>query len=216
MKKALLLIVAAAALALSVPAAFAKGGDGSGDDRGGNNPAQTSGKDDPAGHDAGDDKGGQSKGADDPANHDAGDDKGGQAKGADDPANHDANDDSKARAASSSKGKSAAKSKKAKARARAKAGSCTIRSKSKLKANLPKNGRIQVEFEVESRVSGQVWNVLLTDNGDSFFNGKATTKAPGRSFELRAFAKNQAGTDVIWASATNPASGETCSASVSV
>ena len=43
MKKALLLIVAAAALALSVPAAFAKGGDGSGDDKGGNNPAQTSG-----------------------------------------------------------------------------------------------------------------------------------------------------------------------------
>ncbi len=197
MKKVLLLIVAAAALALSVPAAFAKGGDGSGDDKGGTNPAQTSGKDDPAGHDAGDDKGGQGKGADDPANHDA-------------------NDDSKVRSTSSSKGRSAAKSKKAKARAKAKAGSCTIRSTSKLKANPPGNGRIQVEFEVESHVSGKVWNVLLTDNGDSFFNGKATTKAPGGSFELRAFAKNKAGTDAIWATATNPASGETCSASVSV
>jgi len=212
MKKALLLIVAAAALALSVPAAFAKGGDGSGDDKGGNNPAQTSGKDDPAGHDAGDDKGDPGHGADDPANHDANDDKGGAgAKGADDPANHDANDDkSKANGPSSSKGK------KANARTKVKNGTCTIRSTSKLKANLPKNGRVQVEFEVESHVSGQVWNVLLTDNGNSFSSRKATTKAPGGSFEIRASAKNRAGTDAIWASATNPASGETCKASVSV
>lgn len=211
MKKALLLIVAAAALALSVPAAFAKGGDGSGDDKGGNNPpAQASGKDDPAGHDASDDKGGQGQGADDPAGHDASDDKGGAgAKGADDPAGHDANDDSsKARSSSSAKGK--------KGKARTKAGSCTIRSTSKLKASTPRNGRIQVEFEVESHVSGQVWNVLLTDNGVSVFKGKETTKAPGGSFEARAFSKNRAGTDAIWASATNPASGETCKASVSV
>jgi hypothetical protein len=192
MKKALLLIVAAAALALSAPAAFAKGGDGSGDDKGGNNPAQTSGKDDPAGHDAGDDKGDPGHGADDPANHDANDDK------------------SKANGPSSSKGK------KANARTKVKNGTCTIRSTSKLKANLPKNGRVQVEFEVESHVSGQVWNVLLTDNGNSFSSRKATTKAPGGSFEIRASAKNRAGTDAIWASATNPASGETCKASVSV
>jgi surface antigen len=199
MKKALLLIVAAAALVLSVPAAFAKDGKGSDD-----NPAgHVSGKDDPAGHDAGDDNGGGGKGADDPANHDANDDKGGAkgGNGADDPANHDANDDSKKASSSSSK-------------ARTKAGACTIRSKSKLKANAPKNGRIQVEFEVESHRTGQVWNVLLTDNGKSFLSRKSTTKAG--ELHARAFAKNQAGTDAIWATATNPASGETCKAAVSV
>jgi len=199
MKKVLLLVVAAAALALAVPAAFAKGDDGPGDDRGKDAPAHVSGKDDPA-------------------DHDAGDDKGGQTKGADDPANHDANDDSKkARGTSSSSGTASTKAKKAKARAKAaRAGTCSIRSKSKLQANPPKNGRIQVEFEVESHVTGQVWNVLLTDNGHSFFSGKATTKAPSGEFEVRTFAKNQAGTDAVWASATNPATGETCSASVSV
>ena len=206
MKKLLLLIVIAAALALAVPAAFAKGGDdGPGDDRGKDAPAQVKGNgaDDPAGHEAGDDKG-AAKGADDPANHDAGDDKG-AAKSADDGAKHE----SKAR-------KSTSKNKKSKARAKAKNGTCTVRSTSKLKATAPRNGRIQVEFEVESHVSGQVWNVLLTDSGDSFFDGKATTKAPGGSFEVRAFAPNHAGTDAIWASATNPTTGETCNASVSV
>jgi len=193
MKKVLLLVAAAAALALAVPAAFARGGDdGPGDDRGKDAPAQVSGQDDPAGHDAGDDKGGQ-------------------AKGADDPANHDANDASKsARSTSSSKGK------KAKVRAKARAGSCTIRSRARFQVNPPKNGRIQVEFEVESRVSGQVWNVLLTDNGHSFFTGKATTKAPSGELQVRSFAKDRARTDAIWASATNPVTGETCSASVSV
>jgi hypothetical protein len=206
MKKALLLIVAAAALAVAVPAAFAKGGDdGPGDDRGKDTPAQIKGNgaDDPAGHDTGDDKGG-AKGADDPAGHDAGDDRG-AAKSADDGPNHE----SKAR-------KTSSKSKKSKARAKAKNGTCTIRSTSKLKANPPRNGRIEVELEIESHVSGQVWNVLLTDNGSSFFNGKATTAAPDGSFEVRAFAPNHTGTDAIWASATNPATGENCNASVSV
>ena len=96
------------------------------------------------------------------------------------------------------------------------AGVCTIRSTSKLKANPPRNGRIQVEFEVESHVVGQVWKVQLKDNGAIFLSRNATTLAPGGSFEARAFAKNQIGTDTISASATNAATGESCTASVSV
>ncbi len=193
MKTTMLSIACAAGLALAAPAAFAKGGDdGRGDDHGKDNPAQVQkGNDDPAGHDAGDDNGGaQVQGAkqnDDPVGHDAGDDKG---------RNH---------------------GRKVKARKQgATPGTCTGRSTSKLKANQPRNGRIQVEFEVESHISGQVWTVQMDDNGASFFKGSKTTKAPGGSFEAKASAANQAGTDKITATATNAATGETCSASVSV
>src|SRR6185312_7457899 len=100
-------------------------------------------------------------------------------------ANHNEKEDKGGTSSTSStKGKSASK------RAKVKATACTIRSKSKLKANPPKNGRIQVEFEVESHVTGQVWNVLLTDNGRSFFERKTTTKPPSGEFEVRAFAPN--------------------------
>jgi hypothetical protein len=201
MTKTLLLIAVIAALVVGVSAAFAKGGDdGPGDDHGDNAPAQVvNGNDDPANHDAGDDDG-QNAGADD---------KGAKA---DDPAGHDAGDD---------KGGSLARRPQtaAKAKHRAKsgvAGTCTGRSSSKLKANQPRNGRIEVEFEVESHVSGQVWTVRMDDNGATFVKGDKTTKAPGGSFEAKASAKNQAGTDAIGATATNAATDETCSASVSV
>ena len=95
-------------------------------------------------------------------------------------------------------------------------GVCSIRSTSKLKVNPPRNGRIQVEFEVESHVVGQVWNVQLKDNGTVFLSRNATTLAPGGAFEARAFAKNQIGTDTISASASNAVTGESCTASVSV
>ena len=190
MKRMLLPVTCAAALALAAPAAFAKGGDdGPGDDHGTDAPAQVTknGADDPAGHDAGDDK--SAKGNDDPAGHDAGDDKGGN----------------RGRHVQTRKAK----------RART-AGTCTAGSESTLKANPPRNGRIEVEFEVESHVSGQIWRIRMDDNGATFFSGSKKTRAPGGSFEARAFAKNRAGTDRITASATNPATGETCTASISV
>jgi hypothetical protein len=146
------------------------------------------GGDDGRGDDRGKDTPAQvSKGNDDPAGHDSGDDKGGH----------------RGRHVQARKGGGTA-------------GTCSGRSTSKLAANQPRNGRIQVEFEVESHVSGQVWTVKMGDNGATFFRGSKTTQAPGGSFEARAFAKNQAGTDVITASATNPATGETCTASLSV
>jgi len=193
MKGMLIPITCALALATAAPAAFAKGGDdGRGDDNGKNAPAQVAkGHDDPAGHDAGDDNGSA---------------QGAAPKGHDDPAGHDAGDD---------KNKNHARSVQAR-KSGATPGTCTGKSTSKLKANPPRNGRTQVEFEVESHVSGQVWTVQMDDNGATFFKGSKTTKAPGGSFEAKASAKNQAGTDKINATATNAATGETCSASVSV
>jgi hypothetical protein len=147
------------------------------------------------------------KGGDDGRGDDHGQDAPAQVqKGNDDAAGHDAGDD---------KGQN--RGRKAQTRRRgATPGACTGRGTSKLKANQPRNGRIQVEFEVESHVSGQVWTVQMNDNGASFFKGSKTTKAPGGSFEAKASAKNQAGADAISATATNSTTGETCTASVSV
>jgi hypothetical protein len=195
MKRMLLTITCAVALAAAAPAAFAKGGG-----------------DDPAGHNQGKDGAAQVKGNDDPAGHDAGDDNGGTgaaAKGSDDPAGHDAGDDNGRQRGRNLQARSKA------ARGSA-AGACTGRSTSKLKANPPRNGRIQVEFEVESHVSGQVWTVKMDDKGATFFKGNKTTLAPGGSFEAKASAKDQAGKDAITATANNAATGETCTASVSV
>jgi hypothetical protein len=88
-------------------------------------------------------------------------------------------------------------------------GSCSGASTWKLKAG-PEAGRIQVEFEVDSNVVGQRWDVRLSRNGVAFFNGTRTTTAPSGSFEVRRSAANPAGTDAIRGRALNAATGELC------
>jgi hypothetical protein len=92
-------------------------------------------------------------------------------------------------------------------------GSCSASSVWKLKAN-PDNGKIEVDFEVDSNVVGQTWNVVIKDNGTRVFKGQRTTQAPSGSFEVRKLITDQAGTDKIAARAKNPATGETCAGSV--
>ena len=94
-------------------------------------------------------------------------------------------------------------------------GVCSGSSTSKLKAK-PDNGRLEVEFEVDSNKVGQKWNVRLFDNGTRFFAGTRTTLAPSGSFEVRQFTANRAGADRIVARATNPATGEVCRASLTI
>lgn len=95
------------------------------------------------------------------------------------------------------------------------AGRCTARTTSKLKVKHD-DGRIEAELEVDSNRNGQRWNVRLTDQGVLVFAGAATTKAPSGSFEVERRIPNRAGTDVIRATATNPATGETCTATASL
>ena len=89
------------------------------------------------------------------------------------------------------------------------AGSCSGRSTWELKAKHD-DGRIEVEFEVDSNVVGQTWNVRLTDNGVVVLRRQATTRAPSGSFEVETRIGNRAGVDYLKARATNPATGETC------
>ncbi len=93
-------------------------------------------------------------------------------------------------------------------------GSCTAGSTWKLTAN-PQNTGIEVDFEVDSNVVGQTWQVRLSDNGTLFARGKATTQGGG-SFTIKRLTANQSGDDVITAQAKNPATGEVCAGSVTL
>ena len=90
-----------------------------------------------------------------------------------------------------------------------KSGTCSNHSTWKLKA-APDNGRLEVEFEVDSNVVGQTWNWRIVDNGVVAASGTAKTVAPSGSFEVKRFIANKAGADNIRGRATNPATGETC------
>ena len=96
-----------------------------------------------------------------------------------------------------------------------KAGSCSIPSDWTLKAG-HRDGRIEVEFEVDQNRVGKMWRVRLTDNGDVFFRATRTTLAPSGSFTVHDTTRNRAGTDRIVARAVNLNSGEVCRGVVSL
>jgi len=88
-------------------------------------------------------------------------------------------------------------------------GNCSNSSDWKLKLS-PDNGRIEVEFEVDTPKIGQTWNVTLKKNGTAFFQGMRTTQAPSGSFTVRRVTSNPAGTDSFVGRAVNQTTGEVC------
>ena len=94
-------------------------------------------------------------------------------------------------------------------------GTCSGISDWKLKAG-HRDGRIEVEFEVDQNRVGRQWRVRLTDNGDVFFRGLRTTQAPSGSFTVRDTTRNRAGDDRIVGRAVNVNSGEVCRGVVTV
>jgi hypothetical protein len=93
-------------------------------------------------------------------------------------------------------------------------GACSGASDWKLKLS-PENGAIEVEFEVDQNVVGDTWRVVMRHNGEVFFRGRRTTKAPSGSFEVRRVAENLDGTDSFRARARNLSTDETCRGSAS-
>ena len=81
-------------------------------------------------------------------------------------------------------------------------GSCSGSATWKLKAKAD-DGRIEVEFEVDSNRNGQVWQVGLRRDGTLFFCGQRTTVAPSGSFDVERRISNSAGDDVIVGRATH-------------
>ncbi len=94
-------------------------------------------------------------------------------------------------------------------------GSCSKAAHWKLKAG-PRDGRIEVEGEVDSNVAGQKWSWRILHNGNVSAKGAATTSAPSGSFSVVRKVVNVAGKDTIGWRATNPASGETCRGSLTL
>ena len=94
-------------------------------------------------------------------------------------------------------------------------GSCSGSSDWKLKVK-PDNSRLELEFEVDSNVNGQSWNVRIKQNGNRIFTGTRVTQGPSGSFELKRRPNDMAGTDRFVARATNPSTGETCVGQISI
>jgi hypothetical protein len=83
----------------------------------------------------------------------------------------------------------------------------------KLKAK-PDDGRLSIEFEVDSNRVGQTWSVRLTDNLNLIYSGTRKTLAPSGSFTVSILRPNRAGTDTIRARAVNTANGAICAGRV--
>lgn len=94
-------------------------------------------------------------------------------------------------------------------------GPCSAQSDWKMKAK-PDNGRIELEFEVDSNRVGQTWSVRITDNGVQIFSGNRVTQAPSGSFEVRRLTANRVGVDHFVGTARNAATGEVCTGRVNL
>ncbi len=81
-------------------------------------------------------------------------------------------------------------------------GDCSGSATWKLKAK-EDDGRIEVEFEVDSNRNGQVWAVALRRDGALVWSGNRTTVAPSGSFSVERRISNSAGDDVIVGRATH-------------
>jgi hypothetical protein len=93
-------------------------------------------------------------------------------------------------------------------------GECSGRSDWKLKVG-PEDGRLEVEFEVDSNVNGQTWRVRIFQDGDRIFRGRRETRGPSGSVEVELRTRNRAGTDRFRARAVNLATDEVCVGRVS-
>jgi hypothetical protein len=88
-------------------------------------------------------------------------------------------------------------------------GACSNNSDWKLKLS-PENGKIEVEFEVDTPKAGQDWNVRIKKNGNVIWSGVRTTNEASGSFTVRRVTGNPAGSDSFVGRAVNQTTGEIC------
>jgi hypothetical protein len=85
----------------------------------------------------------------------------------------------------------------------------------KLKAK-PDDGRIQLEAEVDSNRSGQVWAWTMKHNGSLSSRGTSTTGGASGSFSVERRMTNLAGTDHFVFRAERRATGQVCRGTISL
>jgi hypothetical protein len=88
-------------------------------------------------------------------------------------------------------------------------GSCSGTADWKLKATSD-NGRIEIEWEVDSNHAGQTWRVRVRDDGVLVVKTRATTGGASGSFSVQRSIANRAGGDSIVARARDLSSGQLC------
>ncbi len=88
-------------------------------------------------------------------------------------------------------------------------GSCTGSTDWKLKAKTD-DGRLEVEGEIDSNVSGQTWRWSLRHDGDLVAQGRKQTSGPSGSFSVERRVDNHAGSDALKFRAVNPQTDEVC------
>jgi hypothetical protein len=94
-------------------------------------------------------------------------------------------------------------------------GPCSGSAHWKLKAK-PDDGRIEVEAEVDSNHSGQVWSWRIKHNGSTSAKGSGTTHGASGSFSVNRRMANLAGTDHFSFRAERRGSGEVCHGTISL
>jgi hypothetical protein len=80
-------------------------------------------------------------------------------------------------------------------------GACTGGGHFELKAKHD-DGKIEMEYQVDSNRAGQSWAVRITDNGAAVVSRHATTAGPSGSFTIRKVIADRPGADKIRARAT--------------
>lgn len=88
-------------------------------------------------------------------------------------------------------------------------GSCSGTSDWKLKLS-PENGRIEVEFQVDQNLVGDVWRVRIRHDGELAFRGKETTGGASGSITVRIVEDDLAGADRFVGKARNLSTDEVC------
>lgn len=79
-----------------------------------------------------------------------------------------------------------------------------------------RDGRIEIEAEVDSNRNGQVWTYAVRHDTTLVTSGRRTTLAPSGSFTVRTSTRNAAGVHRMSATARNTRTGETCSVAVRI
>lgn len=92
-------------------------------------------------------------------------------------------------------------------------GACTNGGTWDLKAKTD-DGQLEVEFEVDTNVAGQVFNVKITDNTNVVFQGKRTTAGRSGSFSVERLTPDLAGRDTFKAVAKR--AGNTCTGTIRI
>lgn len=92
-------------------------------------------------------------------------------------------------------------------------GDCSGATNWKLKAK-PDDGRMEVEFEVDSNRTGQRWSFTIRHDGAVKASGRRTTTAPSGSFSVERRLVDAPGAHRFTATATNLRTGEICRAAL--